>query len=158
RGPAIRRLSAEQFSDALYALTGQTHGKVDGKLNRLAALEPASDALSLQPKWIWGTAGAQVKAKPETLIFSRTVTLPAAPSSAHFALCADDNFNLRINGKSAGSSARRNATYAEWLDVKSHLRAGENKIEITVANMPPDEGRLVSVKTDELPDPDSPAG
>src|SRR5690606_11382203 len=63
RGPAIRRLSAEQFSDALHALTRQKHDKADGKLNRLAALNPASDALALQPKWIWGTAGAQVKAK-----------------------------------------------------------------------------------------------
>jgi hypothetical protein len=42
--------------------------------------------------------------------------------------------------------------------VKSFLRRGENVIEITASNMPPDEGRLVSVKTDQLPDADSPAG
>ena len=158
RGPAIRRLSAEQFSDAIYALTRQTHDKADGKLNRLAALNPERDALPLQPKWIWGTADANVKAKPATLIFSRTVTLPAAPTLAHFAICGDDNYAIKINGKSAGATPKRNATYADWVDVKSHLRAGENRIEITVANMPPDEGRLVSVKTGELPDPDSPAG
>ncbi|MGH7944109.1 MAG: DUF1549 domain-containing protein [Opitutaceae bacterium] len=158
RGPAVRRLSAEQFSDAILALTRQTHAKADGKLNRHAALDPQRDALPLQPKWIWGTPEAHVKTKPATLIFRRTVTLPAAPSSAHFAICADDNYSIRINGKNAGSSPRRNATYADWVDVKSQLRAGENTIEITVANMPPDEGRLVSVKTDELPDADSPAG
>ena len=158
RGPAIRRLSAEQFSDAILALTDQTHAKLEGKLNRLAALQPASDTLPLKPQWIWSTPEAHVKTKPATLIFQRTINLPAVPSAAHFAICADDNYAIRINGKSAGSSAKRNSTYADWIDVKSQLRAGDNTIEITVANMPPDEGRLVSVKTDELPESDSPAG
>ena len=158
RGPAIRRLSAEQFSDALLALTRQSYPKSDGKLNRNAALSPGHDALPLQPKWIWGTPDAAVKTKPATLIFRRTVSLPATPTSAHVAICADDNYSIRINGKAAGASGRRNSTYPDWIDVKSALRAGDNAIEITVANMPPDEGRLVSVKTDELPDPDSPAG
>jgi hypothetical protein len=158
RGPAVRRLSAEQFSDAIYALTRQTHAKTDGKLNRHAALTPRHDSLPLQPKWIWNTPDARVKTKPATLIFRRTVTLPAAPTAATFAICADDNYSIKINGKAAGSSGRRNSTYSDWLDMKAHLRAGENILEITVANMPPDEGRLVSVKTDELPDADSPAG
>jgi hypothetical protein len=158
RGPAVRRLSAEQFSDAIYTLTRQTHAKADGKLNRHAALSPARDSLQLQPKWIWNVPDAHRKTKPATLVFRRTVTLPAPPTSATFAICADDNYSIKINGKAAGSSGRRNSTYADWIDMKSQLRAGENTIEITVANMPPDEGRLVSVKTDQLPDPDSPAG
>jgi mono/diheme cytochrome c family protein len=158
RGPAVRRLSAEQFSDAVYALTRQKHDKADGKLNRLAALKPGHDELTLEPKWIWGAPDAHLNAKPATMIFRRTINLPAAPTSAHFAICGDDNYSIRINGKAAGSTPKRNATYADWVDVRSHLRAGENTIEITVANMPPDEGRLVSVKMDELPDSDSPAG
>jgi hypothetical protein len=80
------------------------------------------------------------------------------PTEAHFAITADDNYNIKINGKVGGASPRRNGTATDWIDVKSLLRAGENTIEITAANMPPDEGRLVSVKTDTLPDADSPAG
>jgi hypothetical protein len=154
----VRRLSAEQFSDAIFALTNQAHEKTAAKLNRHAALTPARDSLPLQPKWIWSTPDAHVKAKPAELIFHRTITLPAKPGEAHFAICGDDNYAIKINGKNAGSTPKRNATYTDWVDVRAHLRAGENKIEITVTNMPPDEGRLVSVKTDELPDPDSPAG
>jgi hypothetical protein len=86
------------------------------------------------------------------------VTLATAPTEANFALCADDNFTIRINGRNGASSGRRNSTLTEWIDVKSLLQAGENTIEITVSNMPPDDGRLVSVRTDVLPDSDSPAG
>jgi mono/diheme cytochrome c family protein len=158
RGPAVRRLSAEQFSDALYAVAGLAHARADARLNRHAALNPRSGELLLQPKWIWSTADAAVKTKPVTLIFRRVVTLPAAPAEAHFAISADDNYDIRINGRSAGRSPRRNMTITDWVDVKPHLKAGDNTIEITAANMPPDEGRLVSVKTGELPDADSPAG
>ncbi len=158
RGPAVRRLSAEQFSDAILALTRQTHEKSAAKLNRHAALTPARDTLPLQPKWIWSTPDAHVKAKPASLVFRRTITLPEAPTEAHFAICGDDNYAIKINGRNAGATPKRNSTYADWVDVSRRLRAGENTIEITVSNMPPDEGRLVSVKTDELPDADSPAG
>jgi hypothetical protein len=47
RGPAVRRLSAEQFSDAIFAITGMTHAKLDAKVNRVAALEPAAAKLPL---------------------------------------------------------------------------------------------------------------
>jgi mono/diheme cytochrome c family protein len=159
RGPSVRRLSAEQFSDAVTTLVGVTHPRAEGKLNRNAALASGtSKQLPLEPKWIWATPHADQKAKPMTYVFRRTLTLNDVPTDARFAIVADDNYTIRINGKAGGSSARRNSTLTDWLDVKSLLRRGENLIEITAANMPPDEGRLVSVKTDRLPDADSPAG
>jgi len=158
RGPTVRRLSAEQYSDAILALAGLTHPKSEGRVNRFAALHPAGHMLPLRPQWIWSTADAHVRTQPATLVFRRVVTLPANPTEAHVAIAADDNYTIKINGKAAGASPRRNATAADWLDVQSHLQAGENRIEITASNMPPDEGRLVSVRTDSLPDPDSPAG
>ncbi|MDO8539465.1 MAG: DUF1553 domain-containing protein [Opitutaceae bacterium] len=158
RGPAVRRLSAEQFSDAIVTVAGLDRPKADAKINRLAALNAARDPLPLEPKWIWATAGADQKAAPVSHVFRRVVNLAAAPTEAHFAISADDNYTIRINGKAGGASAKRNSTGADWIDVAALLRAGENTIEITAANMPPDEGRLVSVKTDARPDPDSPAG
>ena len=158
RGPAVRRLGAEQFTDAIYSVAGMTHARPDAKLNRLAALRPAAQAMPLDPKWIWSEAGAHVKARPATLIFRRVITLDAAPTEARFAISADDNYTVKINGRAAGSSPRRLATYADWLDVKGHLRAGENTIEITAVNLPPDDGRLASFATDARQDPDSPAG
>jgi mono/diheme cytochrome c family protein len=158
RGPAVRRLSAEQFVDAIGSIAGLSHASTEGKLNRAAALAPAASSLPLQPKWIWGAAGAQAGAKPEVLIFRRNIVLPTAPTEAHVAICADDNYSIRINGKQVASSARRNSTLTDWLDATAHLQGGENLIEITASNMPPDEGRLASIKSDALPELDSPAG
>ncbi len=157
-GPAIRRLSAEQFSDAIHGVGGLAYPKLDARLNRVAALQSSPAPLPLDPKWLWGIAGAEVKAPPATYVFQRTVTLPAAPAEAVFAVCADDNYTIKINGKAAGASGKRLSTAADWIDVKSHLHAGDNTIEITVVNMPPDDGRLASFATDARPDPDSPAG
>ncbi|MEY2881638.1 MAG: hypothetical protein RLZZ15_4018, partial [Verrucomicrobiota bacterium] len=158
RGPAVRRLTAEQFSDALHTVAALPRARADAKLNRAAALAPTATALPLAPKWIWGVAGAAERATPATYVFRRTVTLAAAPTEAVFAVCADDNFTARINGKAAGTSPRRNGVAPEWLDVRPLLHAGENLIDIIVTNLPPDEGRLASVKTDALPAADSPAG
>jgi mono/diheme cytochrome c family protein len=158
RGPAVRRLSAEELSDALGRVGGVTRPKLDGKLNRIAALHPEAKALPLQPKWIWGVAGAAEKAPPTTYVFRRTVTLASAPTEATLAITADDNYSVKINGKAAGASGKRNSIYADWLDVKGSLRAGANTIEVTASNLAPDEGRLASVQTDARPDADSPAG
>lgn len=159
RGPAIRRLSAEQFHDAVLALGGLTHGRPGARLNRVAALTPAPDPLPLVPKWIWGTPDAHLKTAPATFVFRRTITLAEKPTDAHFAISADDNYSIRVNGgKAVATSARRNSTATDWIDAKSLFRAGENTIEITVANLPPDDGRLASYATDARLDPDSPAG
>jgi mono/diheme cytochrome c family protein len=143
RGPAIRRLSAEQFSDAIMALTLAKYPKADARFNRQTALVPQrSKPLPLAPQWIWNAPDAQHQAAPGTLVFRRTVTLPEVPDEAVIAIAADDNYALRINGKAAGSSGRRNSTMADFLDVKAHWKAGENLVEVTVANLPPDDGRL----------------
>lgn len=158
RGPAIRRLSAEQFTDAIGTLGGLTYAKVDGRMNRAAALRPAAELPKLEPKWIWSAAAANLKAPPGTFRFQRTVTLAAAPTEAVFAICADDNYAVKINGENAGQSGTRNSVSTDWLDVATFFKAGENVIEITAANMAPDEGRLVSVKTDTRSELASPAG
>ncbi len=157
RGPAIRRLSAEQFTDAVTGLGGLSYPKLAGKLNRTSALDPAP-ALSLAPKWIWGVAGADTQAKPAAFKFQRTITFASAPTAAHLAICADDNYSLKINGKAVAASGKRNSTSIDWIDLTSRFQVGDNLIEVTAENMPPDEGRLVSVKTDALPELDSPAG
>ena len=52
RGPAVRRLSAEQFSDAFMTLAGMNYPKADATLNRDLALQRGKlEVLPLTPKW-----------------------------------------------------------------------------------------------------------
>lgn len=157
RGPAVRRMNAEQFNDAITSVAGLTHARVEGRINRPAALQGSVSDLPLAPKWIWDQPSAAVMAPPATTIFRRVINLAVAPTEAQLAICADDNYAVRVNGRNAGSSGRRNTTLINVLDLMPHLKAGENSVEVTVANMPPDDGRL-EARMDPFANVDSPAG
>lgn len=139
RGPGVRRLDAEQFSDALMALTGTRYPKADAKLNRDLALGRAKlETLPLTPKWIWATPGAQVKTAPASVVFKRRVTLEAAPTEAFLTIAADNTYAVVINGKNAASAAKRTSTGVDFYDVKANLKVGENTIAVTAVNFLPD--------------------
>jgi mono/diheme cytochrome c family protein len=139
RGPGVRRLGAEQFSDALMALAGMSYPKADAKLNRALALQRATLApLPLTPKWIWATPDAHLRAKPASVVFKRVVTLAAAPTEAWLTIAADNTYAVAINGKNAASASKRSSTGADIYDVKGQLKKGENTITVTSLNFLPD--------------------
>jgi mono/diheme cytochrome c family protein len=139
RGPGIRRLNAEQFSDALMTIAGIDYGKADAKLNREVGLRHATAGnLPLEPKWIWSIEGAQVKTKPAQVIFRRTVTLAAEPTEAVLTIAADNSYSVSINGKVAANSSKRTSTGTDFYDIKANLKKGDNVIAITAANLAPD--------------------
>jgi len=142
RGPGVRRLTAEQFADAVMTLVGTPYGKADTRFNRQIALgDNTREKLPLEPQWIWSTPKAAEKARPASVVFKRDVVLEALPVVATLAIAADDNFTVKINGKTAGSSGRRNSTLTEYYDLKSFLQVGPNRFEITAVNLPIDDGK-----------------
>jgi mono/diheme cytochrome c family protein len=155
RGPAVKRLSAEQFSDAVMAVAGMTYPAKDASLNRLAALGGRTAVeLPLHPKWVWSTPGAEVKTKPASVAFRREVVLPAAPTEAYLTIAADNNYTLTINSRRVGAS--RNAISPDFYDVKPHLKAGTNVITVAAINLQPN-GRG-PVPAELTPESDNPAG
>lgn len=155
RGPVVRRLSAEQFSDSLRFVTLGDYGKAATRYNRNVGLSDLGDALPLRPSWIWPTAGAERAAAPGGYVFKRTFTLPAGPTVATLAVAADDNYTLRVNGSQLGNSARRASTSADHYDLTPHLCAGENVVELIAENLPPDDHRGDPIPADKI---DNPAG
>lgn len=139
RGPGVKRLSAEQFSDALMTLTGMRYPKTDAKVNRGVALRRAkTESLPLTPRWIWSVAGAEVKTKPVAVTFRRTVTLAEAPAEASLTITADNTYNVMVNGKSVASATKRTSTDFDVIDLKSSLKKGENVITVAAVNWTPD--------------------
>ncbi len=165
RGPGVRRLGAEQFSDALMALAGMNYAKADAKVNRDVALRRVPmEALPLAPKWIWATANANVKARPASVVFKRTIALAAAPTEASLTIAADNTYAVMINGKNAASVSKRASTGADIYDVKALLKAGDNTISVTSLNFLPDGTSPIpreAENREEQPPPvetDNPAG
>ncbi len=151
RGPAMRRLSAEQFSDGLMAVAGMSRAKANASINRRAAIEggAARAELSPAPKWIWNTPGADRKAKLTTVYFRRELELPDAPTEAFVTVNADDRATLTINGKALPAAA-------EFLDARPFFKKGANVIAVSVANVLP-TGRPPKPE-ENTPEAENPAG
>jgi len=155
RGPAVRRMGAEQFADAMMSVAGMNYPKSDANLNRIAALGLPTDVkLPLQPKWIWSTPGAEAKTAPASVVFRHLVTLVEAPIEAYLTIAADSNYTLAINGKRVGNS--RNDITPDFYDVKASLKQGENVITVTAVNLQPNGRNPVAAEL--TPESDNPAG
>lgn len=126
-GPLVKRMNAEQFDDAIFALTGawpQTPALALG----------GGEPVKVNAKWIWNDASA-AKSIPGGHIFLRkTVSLPELPAVAPAVLSCDNEFVLWINGKKAASGNDWQAPVA--LDLKPFLKKGDNLIAVQAINWP----------------------
>lgn len=132
KGPAIRRLSAEQFRDALGGLTGVYYDKP------AAAVEAPGSRSAKFPKgakWIWTEAAAEAKALAEPVYLRKTFTLAALPARAHAVVASDNSFKLFVNGKEIASG--KDYTQPNFVNLQPHLVAGENVIAATAINHTP---------------------
>lgn len=137
RGPALRRLTAEQFRDALGLVTGEWFEKPEGGLEGLmveAAASARKGEAMATPFWIWGDAHAAQGVPPSTNWFMRTVTLGEAAKEAVFYVQADNSARLWVNGKRV-----RGAESAEWnqpsiYDLRPSLVAGTNLLAVEAVN------------------------
>jgi mono/diheme cytochrome c family protein len=144
-GPAVRRMTAEEFRDAVTYLTGV------GYSAPLAEVRPSESerkrfALPKIPQWIWNDKQAAERAKPGHVYFRKTVQLSVAPHDALAMIVCDNSFTLFVNGKQAG--AGNDYKNAFLFDLRPFLKAGENLIAIDAVNhlndntAPPDSGAV----------------
>ena len=139
RGPEVRRLSAEQFSDAIRAVADLPYPRNTSKVNRHAALaEGLATELPLQPQWIWTTADAMNGAKPENVRFERTLFLDDEPIEAVLTIAADNGFTVTINGERVASVSKRSNTGVLTYSIASQLQVGINQVRIVGTNFYPD--------------------
>ncbi|MGE5193522.1 MAG: DUF1549 domain-containing protein, partial [Deltaproteobacteria bacterium] len=150
RGPLVKRLSAEQFVDTVFALTATWPEpdagsmKVDGRGQggQLAAIAPAlvegppKPELAGPPlqksKWLWSSPEAREGVPPQTIYLRRVWTLDEPPARGLATFTADNSFELFINGKSVGKSNNWNPPVQ--LDVTEALVKGENVIGLKATN------------------------
>ena len=156
RGPAVRRLNAEQFTDAIMAVAGLEYPRNVANVNRNVAL--AADErmdLPLTPKWIWNSADAMTGAKPENVTFERTVLLDAAPTEAVLTIAADNGFTVTINDQQVASSSKRTSTGTEVYDIRSRLHEGANHLRVVASNFLAD-GTPIRLRPGQTELPDTP--
>ena len=138
-GPAVRRMSAEQFRDALGALTGVWNPEPAKGINLAVPGSPEveSNALPSSVKWIWSETNAAGKGKAESLYLRKTVVLAEAPKEAWAIAACDNSYTLYVNGTKVVSGKEWNAP--NLADLRPHLKKGTNVIAVAAINHTPDD-------------------
>lgn len=159
RGPFVRRMDAEEFRDALFALTG-VGGNLPGAKYEFMATYMAARGNILPPaqlpaeaRWIWNDRSAATRTKPGTLYFRREIELAKPPLEAAIIIACDDIFTLYINGERVESGD--NVARPRVFDLATRLQVGRNLIAISAENKEPEK-----IKDTNAPpkDPKTPAG
>lgn len=130
-GPRAKRLTAEQFMDAVWQLTGAAPTRIDAPLLRGKPSEPGTTR-PLTGQWIWSRSAAQQAPAGETVTFRYTWSLSAVPTQAIAAVTCDNSYVLSVNGQFVQEGQAWNAPDAVLLTNK--LQAGKNEIVVVAKN------------------------
>lgn len=137
RGPLSRRMTAEQFMDAVWQITGAAPAKPDAQVLRMkrpAGEKEKTPALTaLQSQWIWSYAKASAASPAgETVTFRRQLNLSMAPIRAIAVITCDNEYSLFVNGRKL--QADDNWETVEAVSMDTALKQGANEILIVAKN------------------------
>lgn len=131
RGPRGKRLTAEQFVDALWQITGEAPARYDAPLLR-GKPNPNASPAGLAGQWIWSRADSSQAAAGETVVFRKQWNLTSAPQQAVAAISCDNSYELFVNGQRA--AAGDNWQQPDAVLLAQRLKAGMNELLIVAKN------------------------
>lgn len=155
RGPAIRRMTAEQFLDAVWQVTGTEPTGQRGPIPEVTSeRNRESSAVSDQPlgQWLWDDTDALQAAGDARLEFIAELQLLPDNSRVGLVITCDNEFTLFVNERKVRQDD--DWTSVEWIDLKSVLKPGSNRLRVVAQNhtsAPNPAGLYVSLLIDGQP-------
>ncbi|MFN0125892.1 MAG: DUF1549 domain-containing protein [Verrucomicrobiales bacterium] len=130
-GPRPKRLTAEQFVDAIWQVTGTAPRKMDAPVTRH---RKSGEGMAPTAAWVWGDSARDGGVPPsdETLTFRREFVLGGPVALAAAAVTCDNEFRLAVNGSELAHSLNWESVSA--IDLTESLRPGANEIVIEAKN------------------------
>jgi len=125
-GPIAKRMTAEQFIDAVWGITGTSPGKVEAKVERGGVKARAA----VPGEWIW--SAIDQRPAGESVSFTRVVKLPAE-TKGRIVITCDNEYVLKANGVTIGKDS--NWETVEAYDLTKALREGRNVIQVEAKNL-----------------------
>lgn len=133
RGPRAKRLTAEQFMDAIWQLTGAAPQKIDAQLVRGKVQAAESENIKLNGKWVWSyLESVGVPKANEAIVLRKSFPLDRLPVRSGAVISCDNSCTLYINGAKVHTSD--NWESVEGINVESRLKLGKNEILIVAKN------------------------
>ncbi len=133
-GPRAKRMTAEQFMDAIWQVTGAAPVGFDAPVLR-GVLDPELLAsVEIKGDWIWGESAANGGQPPagESLSFRKQVKLSSKAVSGVAVVSADNSFELFVNNRRVTSSDEW--TKPQVVALAPWLVKGDNTIVIIGRN------------------------
>lgn len=151
RGPRPRRMTAEQFLDSVWQITGRAPSAPDAAVIRSIANGSTSESSTAssgdkpdaaggppasQPpvpvQWIWGGANDEVPPAGQQMVLRKTLKLgsPIARGAAVFT--CDNEFTLYVNGREVDRGD--DWTKLHLLPLRGLLKEGDNQLVFVVKN------------------------
>ncbi len=126
RGPIAKRLTAEQFVDAVWQITKTSPTAAHKSVLRGAPVAGENPSA----KWIWANATGKAEAG-ETLTFRKPIELKESPLTASAVISVDNGYEIFLNGTSLGKDD--DLRTAEVVSLAT-LKAGKNSVLIVANN------------------------
>lgn len=134
RGPRPKRMTAEQFIDSVWQLTGAAPSEFDAPILRGKVDRELASQIELSGQWIWGESagGDQLPPGGEQLVFRKTVQLPSAVSRGALVVTADNAFEMYIGRRRVASGD--DWTQLRTVPLRGELQPGDNEIVVVARN------------------------
>lgn len=133
-GPRAKRMTAEQFVDAVWQLTGTAPKKFDAPLIRGKAELAGAPKLELKGQWVWSSdnVGTNLAKAGEAITLRRKFALKEVPVRAGAAITVDNSYTLFVNGRQI--AADDDWMRIEPVSLEGVLKKGGNEILIVAKN------------------------
>lgn len=133
-GPRAKRLTAEQFVDAIWQITGAAPAKMDAGVLRGKVDPELAKQIKIQGQWIWGHSAKPGSTPPsgETITLRKTIKLDTDPASASAVVTCDNGYTLFVNNRKI--SAGDDWTKLAAVPLQTALHKGANSILVIATN------------------------
>jgi hypothetical protein len=129
-GPRAKRLTAEQFVDAVWQLTGAAPTKMDANVLR-GKVDPAlAKKITVKGQWIW--SDNLKPAAGETITLRKTIQLDSDPASSSAVMTCDNEYILYVNNRKISEST--DWTKFAAVPLQTALKKGQNVILAVAKN------------------------
>ncbi|PQO45367.1 DUF1549 domain-containing protein [Blastopirellula marina] len=130
-GPRTKRMTAEQFVDCVWEITGTAPTKFDAPVVRANPETTADKDLSLTGHWIWNRANTNDSQPGETVTFRKRWQQDEATDQAYAVISCDNAYTLYVNGKKV---QKGDNWLAPDLIVLPPLKKGKNELLVVAKN------------------------
>lgn len=132
-GPRAKRLTAEQFVDAVWQLTGTAPVKIDAPILRGKPDPAAVKTIQLGAQWIWGDSAAHgTPPAGEKILLRKTFQIPDTVEGAAAVITCDNGYSLYINNRLI--SKGDNWQVLESVPLTTLFKKGSNSLLILAEN------------------------